>query len=296
LRDWVVIAIGAVFLFSIFPNVYAQESIPSPLKQVQSGVLPQDVKCKEGLSLIFKAEDGSPACVSPTNAEKLISRGWAKSQENNGITVTLGEGQREGPLLVQKVLPDSVEGLEFREYPLATNVGIPITLHVGDTASNGCTVEMTLVKIDTNTATFLEKKYLNRNCPICLSKNTTIDTPEGNLKVTELKTGMQVWTQDNLGHKQAGTILQVGKTLVPPTHKMVHLILDDGRELFASPGHPTTDGRVLGELKAGDILDGAKIKTVELVPYNENYTYDILPSGHTGFYWADGILLKSTLK
>lgn len=268
----------------------------SPLKQLESGIVPSNVQCKTGLSLIFKAEDGSPACVTPTNAEKLISRGWAKSQENNGIAVTLGEGQREGPLLVQKILPDSMQGLEFREYPLATNVGIPITLHVGDTASNGCTVELTLVKIDTNTATFLEKKYLNRNCPICLSENTTIDTPEGNLNVTELKTGMQVWTQDNLGHKQVGTILQVGRTLVPPTHKMVHLMLYDGRELFASPGHPTTDGRQLGDLKAGDILDGTKIKTAELVPYNENYTYDILPSGPTGFYWADGILLKSTLK
>ena len=268
----------------------------SPLKQYKSGIAPSAVQCKTGLSLIFKAEDGSPACVTPTNAEKLISRGWAKSQQDNGIVVTLGEDQREGPLLVQKILTDSIQGLDFREYPLATNVGIPITLHIGDTASNGCTVELTLVKIGNSTATFLEKKYLNRNCPICLSGSTTIDTPEGKLNVTELKPGMQVWTQDNLGHKQAGTILQVGRTLVPPTHEMVHLVLDDGRELFASPGHPTTDGRLLGDLKAGDILDGTKIKTAELVSYNANYTYDILPSGPTGFYWADGILLKSTLK
>ena len=268
----------------------------SPLKQLKSGIAPNDISCKTGLSLIFKAEDGSPACVTPTNAGILISRGWAKSQENGGTVVTLVEGQREGPLLVQKIFPDSIQGLEFREYPLATNVGIPITLHIGDTASNGCTVELTLVKIGNNTATFLEKENKNRPCPICLSGNTMIDTPEGNLNVTELKTGMQVWTQDNLGHKQAGTILQVGKTLVPPNHKMVHLILSDGRELFASPGHPTTDGRALGELKVGDILDGAKIKTVKLVQYDENYTYDILPSGSTGFYWANGILLKSTLK
>jgi len=77
---------------------------------------------------------------------------------------------------------------------------------------------------------------------------------------------------------------------------MVHLILDDGRELFASPGQPTEDGRSLWDLKKGDILYDVKIKTLELVPYNANYTYDILPSGPTKFYWANGILLKSTLK
>ncbi|HUH61314.1 MAG TPA: Hint domain-containing protein, partial [Candidatus Eisenbacteria bacterium] len=292
--------ISKSFLFTISDNNTAtkipNETVPSPLKQLKLGVAPNNVSCNIGLSLIFKAEDGSPACVSPTNVEILISRGWAKGQENNGTVVTLGEGQREGPLLVQKILPDSIQGLEFREYPLATNIGIPITMHVGDTASNGCTVELTLVKVSGSTATFLEKENQNRPCPICLSGNTVIDTPEGYLNVTELKTGMQVWTQDNFGHKQTGTVLQVSKTLVPPTHKMVHLILSDGRELFASPGHPTTDGRVLGDLKVGDILDGAKIKTVELVPYDENYTYDILPSGPTGFYWANGILLKSTLK
>jgi len=268
----------------------------SPLKQFKSGIAPSNIQCKTDFELIFKAEDGSPACVTPTNAEKLISRGWAKGQKDDGTVVTLGEGQREGPLLVQKIFPDSIQGLEFREYPVATNVGMPITLHIGDTVSNGCTVDLTLVKIGNSTATFLEKENLTRLCPICLSENTTIDTPEGNLNVTELKTGMQVWTQDNLGHKQAGTILKVGRTLVLPTHEMVHLVLDDGRELFASPGHPTTDGRLLGDLKAGDILDGAKIKAVGLVPYNGNYTYDILPSGSTGFYFADGILLKSTLK
>lgn len=229
-----------------------------------------------------------------SNPTELV--GLKKNDQENGILVTLSEGQREGPLLVQKIFPDSIQGLDFREYPLATNVGSPITLHVGDSASNGCTVELTLVKISGSTATFLKKENQNRPCPICLSENTVIDTPQGNFKVGGLTIGMQVWTLDNLGHKQAGTILKIGKTLVPPTHKMVHLILDDGRELFASAGHLTADGRLLGDLKEGDILDNSKIKTSELVAYNGNYTYDILPSGPTGLYWANGILLKSTIK
>jgi hypothetical protein len=77
---------------------------------------------------------------------------------------------------------------------------------------------------------------------------------------------------------------------------MVHLILKDGRELYASPGHPTTDGRKLGQLKVGDSLDGSVVMVAQLVPYNQSHTYDLLPAGDTGFYWANGILIASTLK
>jgi hypothetical protein len=76
---------------------------------------------------------------------------------------------------------------------------------------------------------------------------------------------------------------------------MVHLVLADGRDLLASPGHRTTDGRPLGSLAAGDVLDGAKIIRWELVPYAHDRTYDLLPAGPTGSYWANGILLSSTL-
>jgi len=277
-------------------DVTLKLSLLPPLKQLKSGISTGQFSCLQGLTLVIKSEDNSPACVKPQTAQKLVERGWAKSQENSGILVTLSEGQREGPLLVQKIFQDSIQGLDFREYPLATNVGSPITLHIGDSASNGCTVELTLVKISGSMATFLKKENQNRPCPICLSGNTVIDTPEGNINVKELRIGMQVWTLDNLGHKQVGTILKIGKTLVPPTHKMVHLILNDGRELFASPGHPTADGRLLGDLSKKDLLDNSQVNSIERVPYGEKYTYDILPSGPTGFYWANDILVGSTLK
>jgi hypothetical protein len=76
---------------------------------------------------------------------------------------------------------------------------------------------------------------------------------------------------------------------------MVHLVLADGRELLASPGHRTADGRQLGSLARGDSLDGSTITTWELVPYSGDHTYDLLPAGETGTYWANGILLSSTL-
>jgi len=52
----------------------------TPKQQVDFGFLPQEIKCKEGLNLIFKSTDGSPACVKPESIQKLIERGWAKSR------------------------------------------------------------------------------------------------------------------------------------------------------------------------------------------------------------------------
>ena len=57
-------------------NVEKRETPPH--KQVSSGTNPQDVICSEGLELIFKSTDNSPACVKSSTAEKLIQRGWAR--------------------------------------------------------------------------------------------------------------------------------------------------------------------------------------------------------------------------
>jgi hypothetical protein len=51
--------------------------VDSPLKQIKSGIAAQDVKCNSNFQLIFKAEDGSPSCVSPQTGTKLIQMEWA---------------------------------------------------------------------------------------------------------------------------------------------------------------------------------------------------------------------------
>jgi hypothetical protein len=53
--------------------------IDSPLKQFDSGVVAKNVVCIDDLTLVTKAEDGSPACVKPSTVQILIERGWAKS-------------------------------------------------------------------------------------------------------------------------------------------------------------------------------------------------------------------------
>jgi|GEM_PF-272399 len=132
-------------------------------------------------------------------------------------------------------------------------------------------------------------------CPICLAAHTQIDTPLGLIAVEDLSIGDPVWTVDAVGARVAATILKTARVSVPANHQMVHIVLEDGREVWASPGHPTTTGQALGNLQPGDRLDGARVTRVERVPYDAPATYDLLPTGGTGFYWANGILIGSTL-
>ena len=126
-------------------------------------------------------------------------------------------------------------------------------------------------------------------------KISLIDTPGGAVRVEDLKVGEPVWTQDEAGRRVIGSILQTGHVKVPSTHQMIHITLNDGRELWVSPGHPTADGRKMGNLRKGETLDGSQIASVEKVPYNQTFTFDLLPSGATSYYWANGIPMGSTL-
>lgn len=47
-----------------------------PLQQVEAGVEPEEVMCGSEMELLIKNSDGSPACVKPTTAERLIQLGW----------------------------------------------------------------------------------------------------------------------------------------------------------------------------------------------------------------------------
>jgi hypothetical protein len=133
------------------------------------------------------------------------------------------------------------------------------------------------------------------NCPICLAASTLIATPNGPVRVIDIAPGTMVWTSSSDGRRVAAAVLEVGSTQVPAGHEMVHLRLADGRDLLASPGHRTADRLQLGTLAVGEPLDGSTITLWELVPYAGDRTYDLLPAGPTGTYWANGILLASTL-
>jgi hypothetical protein len=133
------------------------------------------------------------------------------------------------------------------------------------------------------------------NCPICLVAGVRIATPDGDIPVQDLRVGMRVWTTDRNGNRIIGTVMKTGHMAAPIGHEVVRLQFADGRIVVASPGHPTADGRTVGQMKVGDRLDGSTVVAVTLLPYT-GFTYDLLPSGPTGSYFADGVLLASTLR
>jgi hypothetical protein len=129
---------------------------------------------------------------------------------------------------------------------------------------------------------------------VCASPETPIATPQGKRRIADLLPGDLVFSQDR-NALRAVPILRIGQTLVYDHHVM-EVTLVDGSVLEMSSGHPTADGRTFGQLKVGDLLDGAQIISSRLIPYRFSRTYDILPASETGTYIAAGRLVGSTLK
>lgn len=74
----------------------------TPLKQIKTGILAKDVRCKISLVLIQK-HDGTPVCVKPETKTKLIERRWA------AISDQLGE--KEAINLIKNQYP------QFQDFP-----------------------------------------------------------------------------------------------------------------------------------------------------------------------------------
>ena len=220
----------------------------------------------------------------------------------NGDEIFRTVGEREGSFLILKINSESVDGRWYEAYPIQNpnDSGTPKTLRIGDDIGYACEgVSEKLTGIDFSGQRITFTKIVGQptigGCPICLAGDTLISTPSGPVRVKDMQIGMPIWTIDKFGHRASGTVAKTSIVRVPPTHQMVHLVLDDGRELFVSAGHPTIDGRSVGVLSPGDNYDHASVVSTQRVPYGDGATYDVLPSGDTGFYWANGVLLASTL-
>jgi hypothetical protein len=267
------------------------------------------VSSDNGLTSYYVISDNPISRVLVSNDDRLAS--WTLNVSSTALdtirtvlsipsvrTEIATVGDQVSTLKILQINPASVTGNQSTLYPLATCCRT-VTLHVGDDVGVAClglSVKIAWIDSQDQKVGFTVVQSSPTGCPICLSGDTSIDTPAGAVNVKSLKVGMIVWTVDGLGIRVASPIIQLSQVPVPPTHEMVHLILADGRELYASPGHPTTDGRTLSQLRVGDLLDGSKVTLAQLTLYNQPYTYDLLPSGPKGFYWANGILIASTLK
>lgn len=143
----------------------------------------------------------------------------------------------------------------------------------------------------------VEKRQPSFNThPICLSRGTLIDTPEGPIPVEELARGMMVWTLDESGNRVAAPIAATRRVDTGGPFLMTRITLADDRSLTASGGHPTGEGKPIAAYAEGETLGGSTVVRSELVPCSDGSTYDILPAGATGIYWANGIALRSTIR
>jgi hypothetical protein len=110
----------------------------------------------------------------------------------------------------------------------------------------------------------------------CAAPDTPIATPTGERSIAELAEGDLVYTVDQ-GAIVVLPIVFARRHPAPPGHEVLRVELDDGRAFEMSAGHPTADGRMLGDLA------------------RSTHTFDIRPAGTTGSYFAAGALVGSTL-
>ncbi len=74
--------------FALGYGSIAKPAITSvPLRIFKEGVSVKDIVCKENFLLIIKAKDGTPACVKPETASKLIERGWGAIDESSLVSI-----------------------------------------------------------------------------------------------------------------------------------------------------------------------------------------------------------------
>jgi hypothetical protein len=196
--------------------------------------------------------------------------------------------------------PDSEKLLIYKEYKKLT-YGVQMT--AGDNGyrfdlrtGNGQGQNIIGSINFSGTITETKREAIVNSCPICLTAGTLIDTPAGQIPVERLVKGMTVWSLDRSGKRIASMITKTAATPVPLPFRAVRIELNDGRSVTASPGHPTAEGRAIVDYQVGDRLDGAQVVKTEFINYESAMTFDFLPDSTTGLYWADKIILESTLK
>jgi hypothetical protein len=185
---------------------------------------------------------------------------------------------------------------EFKKLNYAvslTDSGSPYIFIIRVGKNQGSRIEGTINS--TGQIAELKNEVSFNTCPICLTEGTLISTPHGQTAVQYLQPGMTVWTQNESGEFDAVPIVRTSLTAVPAGFIVTRITLSDGRTVSASPGHPSADMIPLGDYEISDKLDGSVVIKLEKTAYTSGFTYDLLPSGPTGVYRANGILLKSTL-
>lgn len=280
------------------PVAYPTEGPPTPIPTLPSGLPPTELKYRvldEFPGMFFCDPDYYP--VARADEDQLAIERFPELQANQEeFQAILAHTNLDG----QTSFTSDEKLLIYREHKRLAAIlfelaegGFDFQLRTADSNLEGFYIQG-FIGAD-GAITVRQRDPGFADCPICLAGHTLIATPYGETAVEKLGPGDVVWTADVLGQREVAVVLKAVHVPAPFLHQVIYLVLDDDRELWASPGHPTSDGRRLADLKVGDALDGARVISVERVAYGQAHTYDLLTSGPTGYYWANGILLGSTL-
>jgi len=127
----------------------------------------------------------------------------------------------------------------------------------------------------------------------CASPDTPIATANGERAIQDLAVGDLVYSVQD-GAIGLVPIRQVHR--VPVTeHRVLRIEFASGAHFEMSAGHPTAQGRPIADLAVGQAILGERVTSITEIAYRHPYTYDILPDSDTGSYFADGVLVGSTL-
>jgi hypothetical protein len=129
---------------------------------------------------------------------------------------------------------------------------------------------------------------------VCASGDTPIATEDGDRPIASIRVGDRVYSADR-GALRLVPVVRVGRVAVFH-HRVVEIALSTGSVLRLSGGHPTADGRNIGDLLPGAHLDDAVVLSRRDIDYTQPYTYDILPASETHAYVAGGVLVGSTIE
>jgi hypothetical protein len=210
----------------------------------------------------------------------------ATSCSNQPISASISLSRSPSGELVLQTRSDALG--RFQIYDLTP--GRYCLFAVGDGGFQG----MTCFEVTSGQVTAVHLVLAMPSMRICLAATDRIATPAGAVLITQVRPGMMVWTRDASGRRVAAPVLAVTHTPAAAGQQILRLALSDGRVVEASSGHPTVTGRRVGDLAPGDLLDGSRVSTIEELAY-AGATWDLLPAGPSGSYWANDVLLRSTL-
>ena len=142
---------------------------------------------------------------------------------------------------------------------------------------------------------FLVLFFLNSLLSFCYadcSEETLIRTPDGNKKISKIKFG------DFVISYGGETVRVIDLVKIKAKDRLVvNIELDNKIILEALPDHPLGPSKYkFRDLRTGHEIDGHKIVSIKLVPYKHKYIYDILPQSRTGTYYANDVLIGSSLR